>query len=330
MATMAPVPMRCTSVLPEEGERIRVFDEEFLVKVMGAETAGAYAVLIGSVAPGGGPPLHAHPGNETFYVLSGEFAFTQHGAGGVSTFRAGPGVVVHAPGGAPHRFENVGPARGTMLAVVSADSVDFVRELGAAFPPGTQPDLEKMLAIHAKYAVSTYHGGEGSRPEPPKDGATSARARALAWRYAHATDALIATVQDCTPEQSRAICPDTGWTVGAQARHVAVEAATIAGLVRDVADGQAHSPVPPAMLDEINAHHAKEFANATITETIALLRENGARAAATYRRLSDEQLARATVLAECGPIVCVADLIEQVAIGELERHGESIRRAISR
>src|SRR5579884_942225 len=179
MVTTVPIAASCSCLPADVGEEIRVFDEAFLVKVTGEETADAYAIVVGSVAPGGGPPLHAHPGNETFYVLSGEFAFTQRDAGGVRTFRAGPGAIVHAPGGAPHRFENVGPTRATMLVVGAAESVDFLRELGAAFPPGARPDMEKMLAIHARYAIESFHGEEGSRPEPPQDGATSARARAL-------------------------------------------------------------------------------------------------------------------------------------------------------
>jgi len=171
MATTTATDIGCSCVLPEGGEQIRIFDEEIVVKVTGTETAGAYALLTGSVAPGGGPPLHAHPGPETFYVLSGEFAFTQQDAHGASTFRGGPGTVVHAPGGAPHRFENISPTRSTMLIVVSADSVDLLRELGAAFPPGAQPDMEKMLTINEKYDAATVHGEEGSRPEPPKEGA---------------------------------------------------------------------------------------------------------------------------------------------------------------
>jgi quercetin dioxygenase-like cupin family protein len=177
MATTIAADIGCSCVPPEGGERIRIFDEELLVKVTGTETAGAYALVTVSVAPGGGPPMHAHPGNETFSVLSGEFEFTQRNARGVSTFRANPGAVVHAPGGAPHRFENVSPTRSTLLIVVSADSVDFLREMGAAFPPGAQPDMEKVLTIHAQYDIETFHGEEGSRPEPPKEGATSGHGR---------------------------------------------------------------------------------------------------------------------------------------------------------
>src|SRR5690348_13089917 len=105
----------CSRVEPEGGERFFIFDDEVAIKVEGKETAGTYAMVTITVAPGGGPPLHAHPGPETFTVLSGEFAFTQRDANGVSTFRASPGTVVHAQGGVAHRFENVSTTPSTLL-----------------------------------------------------------------------------------------------------------------------------------------------------------------------------------------------------------------------
>jgi quercetin dioxygenase-like cupin family protein len=328
MATTIATEIGCSCVLPDDGEMIRIFDEEMVVYVSGAETGGAYTVLVGSVAPGGGPPLHAHPTSETFYVLSGEFEITQRDATGVSTFRAGPGTIVNAPGGAPHRFENVSPTRSTMLIVVPPESVDFLRELGAAFPPGAAPDMEKMLDIHARYALETFHGAEGSRPEPPREDATSARARELAWRFRHANEQLIAMIAGCMPTQWRAICADTGWTVGVQVHHIAVNEGVLAAVAGDAAAGHPHPPLPPGKLDEMNARHAAEFANVTKEETLALLRENGARAAETYRRLSDAQLALMVTLAE-GYTVSVADVVERHGIGEIEGHGAYIRDAIN-
>ena len=329
MATEMTTTRGCSYVAPDEGEAIRIFDEQIAVKVTGAETDGAYALLAMSVAPGGGPPLHAHPGSETFHVLSGEFAFTFRDNDGVATVLGRPGTVVNAPGGVPHRFENVGASRGEMLIVVAPEAVDFLRELGAAFPPGAEPDMERMLDIHARHRVETVHGGEGSRPEPPRDGATSARARALAWEFTHANDALIATLEGCSEAQWRAECADTGWTVGVQAHHVASNHAIIAGVIVDAAENHPHVPLPDATLDAINARHAQEFAGVGRDEVIALLRASGPASALVYRALSDEQLARAGWLAmvETGPTV--ADLIAHLAIGEITRHGDAIRQAIA-
>lgn len=327
MNTRMATDAHCTCVPAGAGEVLRIFDEEFVVKVSGPESGGAYAIFAGTVAPGGGPPLHAHPTSETIYVLSGEFEVTRRDVRGVSTFRAGPGAVVHAPGGAPHRFENVSATRSALLAVVSAELLEYVRELGRAFPPGSAPDMEKMLALNAKYQVETFYGEEGSRPEPPKDGATSERARALAWRFQQVNDALIATIEGCTPTQWRATCADTGWTVGVQAHHIAVNEAVFPEIVRNVVEGHPLPPMSLERLDALNARHAEEFARVPIAETVVLLRENGPQAARYYHGLSDEQLALTFALGE-GHVVSVADLIEGHALDEIERHGGYIRSVI--
>ena len=166
MATHIATDAGCSVVLPIEGERIPIFDDEVVVKVNGVQTAGAYTLVTLSLAPGGGPPLHAHRGSETCYVLSGEFEFTVRDARGVSTFRVGPGAVVHAPSGAAHRFENVSPTRSTLLQVLSPELVDFLRQVGAAFPSGAHSDTEKMQAISAKHGTVMIYDAEGSRPEP--------------------------------------------------------------------------------------------------------------------------------------------------------------------
>jgi quercetin dioxygenase-like cupin family protein len=329
MSTMIASDPGCLIVAPGEGEQIRIFDEEVSVKVTGLDTAGVYALATISVAPGGGPPLHAHAGNETFYVVSGEFEFTQRDASGISTSRGGAGTVVHAPGGAAHRFENVGAERGTLLFVVAPDAIEFLRDLGAAFPPGAEPDMEKMLAIHEKFGVVTVYGAEGSRPEPPKDGATSARARALAWRFQQAHEALCAAIERCTPEQWRAVCADTGWPVGTQAHHIAVNEATIADVILSAAKGRPHAPKTNAELDEINTRHAQAFAHVAQAETVELLRRNGEWAARGYRLLTDDQLALSVTTLVGAESKTVAQLIEDLAIGEIAGHWSYIQKALA-
>jgi len=329
MATNLATSLGCSYIAPNAGERFNIFDDEIAVKVDGTETDGAYAVVTITTAPGGGPPLHAHPGSETFFVLSGEFEFTQRDASGASTFRAGAGTVVHAPGGTPHRFENVSATPSTLLIVLEPVALDFLREAGAAFAPGTEPDMETMLALTTKYQMESFYDGDGARPEPPREGATSAQARALAWRFTHANDALIELVERSTPEQWRAICADTGWSVAVQAHHIADNHAHLAGMIRQIAVGQPPAPVPVEIKDAANARHAEAYANVTQAETVALLRRNGALAAEIYRSLTDEQLVRTAVTLVGAPPSTVVGLINYLAIGEIERHGQAIREAIA-
>jgi quercetin dioxygenase-like cupin family protein len=329
MATKLATSRGRSSNTPNADERFNIFDDEIAVKVDGSETDGAYAVVTITTAPGGGPPLHAHPGSETFFVVSGEFEFTRRDAFGVSTIRAVPGDVIHAPGGTPHRFENVGATPSTLLIVFEPAALNFLREAGTAFTPGAEPDMETMLALTTKYQMKTFYGGEGTRPEPPRDGATSAQARALAWRFTHANYELIRLVERTTPVQWRARCADTGWTVAVQAHHIADNHAHLAGMIQQIAEGQPPEPVPVEKIDAANAHHAEVFANVTQAEAVSLLRRNGAFAAEIYRALTDEQLARSAVTLLGAPPSTVAGLVNHLAIGEIERHGQAIHAAMA-
>ncbi len=317
----------CRFVEEDDGEVIRIFDEEFRVKLTGADTGNVYAVIVGSVAPGGGPPLHAHPTNETFYVLTGEIEFTQRTEAGLSRFRGGPGAIAHAPAAVPHRFENVSPGRSAMATIIAPEMVEFLRELGRVFPPGSKPDMEKMLEIHERYRIDTFHGTEGSRPEPEQDGATSTKARGLAWQFRHEADQLVATLEACPEDRWRAVCVDTGWTIGVQAHHIAVSMPLIAGVIRDAANGRPHGPTPTSTLDAINARHAEQFAAITKGEVVALLQDYTPLAVETYRTLTDEQLAQPGWQLD-GPAPTVSDLIERLAIGEITRHGAAICEAL--
>jgi quercetin dioxygenase-like cupin family protein len=310
------------------GETLRIFDEEFTVKVAGDQSGSSYALFSGSVAPGGGPPLHAHPGPESVVVLSGEFEFTARVDGDVTVRRGGAGAVFHAPGGMPHRFENLSSERSAMLAVTTPDAVQFLRELAAAFPPGSQPDLEKMLAIHERYRVDTFYGEDGSRPEPPKVGATSARARALAWQLERANEELVELLEVRDDRQWGASCDDTGWSVGVEAHHLAIAQRQFAELVQAIATGQAPPPLTVAQLDALNADHAELAAKVSREETLTLLRESGPAVAAIYRALSDEQLAVSAAVVAGAPPWTVQQLVEH-AVAHYAEHGEPIRRAVS-
>jgi uncharacterized protein (TIGR03083 family) len=149
----------------------------------------------------------------------------------------------------------------------------------------------------------------------------SERARSLADRFEEANRELIQTVERLSDAQWKTKTAGEGWSVGVVAHHVAGGHAGISGLVQRIVNGE---PIPPFDLDKLNAEHAIQFANATKAETLALLRQNGAAAAATVRGLGDAQLDR--VGGFMG--MTAAQLIERVLIGHVHDHHGSIRRAV--
>jgi hypothetical protein len=80
-------------------------------------------------------------------------------------------------------------------------------------------------------------------------------------------------------------------------------------------------------LHQMNAEHAKQFANCTRDETLVLLRKNAAGAASTVRGLSDDQLDRSAPLLG-GPPMTAQQVIERVLIGHVQEHHGSIRTTL--
>ncbi len=153
------------------------------------------------------------------------------------------------------------------------------------------------------------------------------RAETLAERFEQLNNDLISQVERYSDAEWAATCADTGWSVAVQAHHIAANEAELAGMIGMIANGQ---PVPALSMDAIhvgNARHAEEYANVSREETAKLLRENGAKAAQTIRILSDEQLDRTSNLT--GRTITVEQLIHFLNIGELERHGTHLHKAVA-
>ena len=119
------------------------------------------------------------------------------------------------------------------------------------------------------------------------------------------------------------------WTVGVTAHHVAGAHEPIANIVRTVATGQSMPHFTMDMLDEANAKHAKDFANCTKAETIALHKKGVAAAAAAVRGLSDDQLTKSGTVLAGAPAMSAEQVITNILINHIDDHFGSIRKTIS-
>jgi quercetin dioxygenase-like cupin family protein len=141
------------------------------VVLRGTHTGGALSVMDNAVPPRwGGPPLHHHEFDETFYVLDGELTFQV----GDELFTAGPGALAFARGGAVHTFANLGedPARYLLLCTPAGFEGYFARL--AAQAAGEDPPA---WALEPTPPVTTVGGQIGERddigdptPIAPADG----------------------------------------------------------------------------------------------------------------------------------------------------------------
>ena len=79
----------------------------------GAEHGATISLILDDSEPGHGPRLHRHPYDETWVVREGNLTFQL----GEERVAAGPGDVVIAPPGVPHKFTNDGPGRSRLVCI---------------------------------------------------------------------------------------------------------------------------------------------------------------------------------------------------------------------
>ncbi len=79
----------------------------------GADHGATISLILDHSAPGQGPRLHRHPYDETWVVQDGRLTFQL----GDDHLEAGPGDIVIAPPGVPHKFTNDGPGASMLVCI---------------------------------------------------------------------------------------------------------------------------------------------------------------------------------------------------------------------
>jgi hypothetical protein len=154
------------------------------------------------------------------------------------------------------------------------------------------------------------------------------RTEQLAAEFAAVNADAIATVTGCTTAQWRQPCVNEGRSVGVVAHHIATVHHDFTGLLTALVAGQTRSP--GSSMEQVhasNARHARDFATVGQSETLDLLRTNGAAVIQLLGRLDDEQLDR-TAGVFGGNELSVARVVEWIVIGHAREHLASIRATI--
>lgn len=151
------------------------------MKLEGEQTGGRFALWEGLLPHAAAPPLHAHPQDETFYLIEGELTAwlveperldgSAQPADWVRTCarRCGPGAVVFAPSGLPHTFRVESDTARMLFISTPAGIEQYVRALGEAAqwpwlqPPADGPRVaaERLAAVERELGI-VRHG-----PPPP-------------------------------------------------------------------------------------------------------------------------------------------------------------------
>ena len=156
-----------------------------------------------------------------------------------------------------------------------------------------------------------------------------AKAEALAKQFeAKAREALV-TIERLGDTDWKKVTAAEKWTVGVTAHHLAGGLAAVAGLVTNIVTGRpSRENFTRAALDEMNAQHAKEHANCTRAETLALFQKGAASASAVIRGLNDDQLAKSGIVFTDVPPMTAEKLIMLGLLGHIDDHMGSIRKTV--
>jgi mannose-6-phosphate isomerase-like protein (cupin superfamily) len=121
--------------VPPDGNRSAEPTGDVRIKVSGADTGGAVAVLEVRTDPDFGTPVHVHHvENEWFYAIEGEYEVKV----GDDIFHLKPGGSVYAPKLVPHAISDVSEKGGKMIVVaqpaghIEAFSVDLFKVISSS------------------------------------------------------------------------------------------------------------------------------------------------------------------------------------------------------
>ena len=155
-----------------------------------------------------------------------------------------------------------------------------------------------------------------------------AKADALAKQFEAKVQEATSVLEKLSDADWKKVTAAEKWPVGVTAHHVAMGHAGIAGLLKSVASGQHKASMTMDDLHAMNAQHAKDFANVSKAETVALHKKNAAAAAALVRGLSDADLARSATVLTGMPAMTVEQIVTNILINHVDEHYKSIRAAV--
>jgi len=156
----------------------------------------------------------------------------------------------------------------------------------------------------------------------------SERAQTLAAQFERSSHAVIVFTERCSVNDWRIITEDERWPAGVVCRHIARGFEVHAELIRRAVTGQPLTGHTWETVHESNAQHAREWANCTKDETLALLRHDSNEAAAVVRQLSDAHFDRTMLFPLAGDEPISTEQIVEAMIDHPRIHLESLRATV--
>jgi hypothetical protein len=157
-----------------------------------------------------------------------------------------------------------------------------------------------------------------------------AKSETLAKQFEAKAREAMATLEQLSEADWKKVTAAEKWPVGVTAHHLAGALEPISYMIKAVAAGESLGAFGLEQLDEMNAQHAKDFANCTKAETLALHKTGVAAATAAIRGLSDEQLEKSATVLLGVPPMTAEQLIASGLLNHIDEHFGSIRKTVGR
>jgi DinB superfamily len=157
-----------------------------------------------------------------------------------------------------------------------------------------------------------------------------AKSEAFAKQFEAKAQEATAVLEKLSDADWKKVTDAEKWSVGVTAHHVAGSHEGIANIIKAVVAGQSLGNFTMDMLHEMNAKHAKDYADCSKAETIELHKNGAAAAAAVVRGLSDDQLVRSGTVLAGAPAMTAEQVITGILINHIDDHFGSIRKTVGR
>ena len=141
----------------------------------------------------------------------------------------------------------------------------------------------------------------------------------LAGELERAHEEAIAFATSCSEEEWTAIVPGDDWPVCVVVHHVAEGYELVSGWIDCALSGRPIEDTAEG-IDGANVDHAEKFGSVGQSETVALLRANGAAAVAKLGRLDESDLAKTAAFGPAGGQPFSVEQLCGAAAGHVRSH----------
>lgn len=156
----------------------------------------------------------------------------------------------------------------------------------------------------------------------------SMQVREIIDQFEAANNGMISIIGSCNEEQLRTITTAEGWTVAATAHHVAIVYPAFANITELYARGGTYNPTTTQEeIDEMNAAHARDYANVPGDEVLEKLKVGGAQIAAALETIPAENLSNVAGI-YAGNELTVEQALAYIVVGHTNQHLASLQETL--